>query len=235
MSDLKNVLSKYAAETPREVLRKMAEVHRQQAQDGKIPGPEVTVYTSEGHSFSGLILDFNGQSDSLLLYAPVNPKAASNDVVYLAISRVAAVRVRHSEVVAPVLSDGKVARPPGQQAPSRLEVRRLMREIAGKIKEASRVGLSIDADWDHVPDDGSAMLNLQDLVQALPPIVASTARDSEGRAAWARVSALHFEHRASALLSARKDGKTVVVDADLGRALPGPLEKTLTDQLNAVL
>ena len=228
-------LSKFPARPPLDILQRIAERRRSLPDAEKDTLPRLTLLLNAAGPVTGWLLDVSPKDDAVLLHAPANLNRQADDVAYLPLSRIAAVIVHDSAMAAPLLSFGAVPRAPGGPAPSRLGLKRSYAALEGELHKDPEIALTVQVDWDSVPDGDDALHNLGDLLKAIPAAVRSVARDEEGRTALATLRTLELRHgdKPSPVLS--RDARTITVALDLGRALPPSPENFLSEKLGSVL
>lgn len=220
------VFEKFVARDPQTLLRLLLDVN-----------PLVTLHTCHGHAFTGqlLALEGEGAGASVLLQCAEGNGATSDDVLYLPLAHVAAVRVHDGHRWAVALSDGAVARMPGEAAPTRLELKREVARLAEEFQRESGLGVAFEVDWAAAPEGDDVSLNLRDLVRALIGSVGANTDDTVGRAAVAGLQAVAVVHKPEAALSLEVSGKRLLVEADLRKALPHPLDKAVREKFESAL
>lgn len=216
-----DIVARFVVRPPLEILIRLARHFRTH------PGvrPWIDVGTAEGVVHSGRLVDVDEREGAALLHASENH---GGDVVYLRLDRVTSLKVRGAEELGALLSEGRVARAPGEEAPTRLLVRRTLAGLRA-------AGLAVDAVWEAVPEAAEALLNLRDLAEAVTRAAAAVARDKEGRKALEEYRAICIRHEAGTRLRARPKGRTLLMEADLTRALPEKLAEEAESAMNAAL
>ena len=219
-------LEKFPARSPLVVLQRLVEARvRDRA-------PAVDVFTVDGHCFSGwavkLEAERGGQPENLLLQGMDSSGRPSEDLVYLSVARIAAVRVQAGGTYARVLSFGELGFGAGETGPSRLELKREFQSVSEKLQTELRLTLTLEA--------GDAIhLTVRAIARAMPAAIAPELRDEVGRQAWTKIRALQIGHATGATLGARREGDVLRLTGDLTRALPEPLAAGLNVLLNSLL
>lgn len=224
---MNDILSRFTLRTPGDVLRAIAPLCADPTRRDSVPVMELS--TVGGFTFIGTLLALDEPKDALMLYAPETPGRSAPDVIYLRLTDIVAVVVRNADAIAPILSDGAVARAPGEKAPTRLELRRST-ERSNKDSP-----VEVDADWETLPTGDDATLNARDLLDAVRRAIDRSSRDPTGREAWAGIRRVTLVHAGGAHVGAAHSKTQIHLTADLGRALPRELDSTVEETLNSIL
>ena len=230
-------LNKCAAKDPRALLRECAEYRAKAGDDAKRPLPRVTIFTASGQSFTGAVVHVQREREveTVLLYAPDEGRPESVDLVYLTLDRVVAVKVQDGEWVAPLLTGGEVARVPSEEAPTRLQLKREVREIGQRVAKEHGVASGLDVDWDSLPKGDAPNLNVLDFAKAVEKGVRKVVRDSLGKEAMKGIRKLSVRHQPAARLTCEKERDALVLVLDLEKSLPTPLDQVVEERLSGAL
>jgi hypothetical protein len=222
---------RFVVKEPREILRRLAEYVGELKTEDISSYPWVRIYI-QGHAVSGRVLKLDNASGRQCVLLLCDEE---DSVAYIDIDSVVALQVRADPSLAPVLSYGAVARSPSEKAPSRLELKRELSQLPEKFQSECGLKLKFDFDWQTIPESDEINLNLRDVARALIESVKTSSSDGLGRSTWTKLAGIALHHRPQASLKAQLTQNTLEVNLDLSRALPSPLEKRLTEALNAVL
>jgi hypothetical protein len=217
------LLFRFKARGPAQVLEALAKSGRARSNIDELA--RVTVLTHAG-AIEGCVLDVAQDRPALLL---LRGEHADVRAAYLDMADVIAVEVHDLARLAPALGDGEITRPLDQPPPTRLELKRRVADVAG------RLGIEVIVEWDGMPDDEIAAFNLADLAQALQQGVSSSTEDVAGREAWRAIRCVQLAHQASAQLGASRSNSTIRMTCDLRRKLPVPLDRAVQSALDATL
>jgi len=230
-------LNKCPARDPRVLLRECAEYRARIGDDAKRPLPRVTAYLSSGQSFSGIVVQVLRERDAetVLLHAPDESRPEAVDLVYVALERIVAVKVRDGEEVAPLLTAGEIARVPSEEPPTRLALKREVREIGQRVAKEYGLASGVDVDWDSLPRADASNLNVLDLAKALEKGVRKVVRDGLGKEAMKGARKVFVRHQAAARLTCEKERDALVVVLDLEKALPASLDRVVEERLTGAL
>ena len=230
-------LNKCAAKDPRVLLRECAEYRARAGDDPKRPLPRLTIYTSTGQSFSGMVVQVQRERDleTVLLHVPDEARPEAIDLLYVGLDRVIAVKVQDGEWAAPLLTAGEVARVPSEEPPTRLQLKRDVREIGQRVAKEYGVASGIDVDWDSLPRSDGPNLNVLDLAKSLEKGVRKVVRDSLGKEAMKGVRKVTVRHQPAARLTCEKERDALVVVLDLEKALPSSLDSVVEERLSGAL
>ncbi len=230
MQEKLRVLWKFPARSPRDILRRLADHAEAARTDTKKPSPVVSVFSTDGRAFTGTVLGLDGGRDeSVLLHAPDAHDAGQGHVVYLSMAHVVSVRIHDAEQYAPLLSEGAVARVEGEEAPTRLQLKRDLQSLS------QRLPVAIDADWEALPRTDPAHLNLRDLGSELETAVGVVTHDDLARAAWKKLRGISIRHEQGAQIGAKRHDTSITLTLDLSRALPSDLVELIARQITSVL
>jgi hypothetical protein len=228
-------LNKCQATDPRILLRDCAEYRAKVGDDAKKPLPRVTLFTTTGQSFSGHVVHVRRERDAetVLMHVPDESRPEAVDLVYVAVERVAALRVHDAEWVGPLLTGGEIARVPSEQPPSRLQLKREVREIAQRMTKEYDSGL--DVDWDTLPKSDLPNLNVLDVARGVEAAVRKVLRDKPGREAMKGVRRILVRHQSGARLTCEKDRDGVLLLLDIDKLLPEALDRVVEERLTGAL
>jgi len=228
-------LNKCQARDPRTLLRDCAEYRAKVGDDAKKPLPRVTVFTTTGQSFGGVVVHVLRERDveTVLLHVPDDARPEAVDLVYVTADRVAAVQVHDGEWVAPLLTAGEVARVPSEQPQSRLQLKREVREIAQRMTK--EVDSGIDVDWDTLPKSDITNLNVLDLAKGVEKAVRKVVRDKIGKEEMKGVRRILLRHQPGSRLTCEKEREGVLLQLDLDKSLPDALDRLVEERLTGAL
>jgi len=226
---------KIVPESPGAMLRKLAEL------EITVKGirPYLTLMLQSGPPLTGTLLRRNreqdrGQGNAYSLLVPRSQSTDHGEIAVIAESAILGIVFHNAGDFAPFLSGGEVARPFGQLAPSKLELRRKLTEAG--LKFQNDLGLSIEPDPSAFLDVGDALLNLRDVFESLDRVLSATARDTVGREAMNKIKRVLIVHAPDqAFTVQRAEAGELKLQVDLLRGLPQRLDQTLQDALNSAL
>ena len=168
----------------------------------------------------------HGQNEGVaVLKAATGPRA----LTFLDAARVVAVTVADAAAAAPALTGGARRAPPAADAPTKMELRRLIAQERAPGLDA--LSLALEAELDGLPEDASARLGLVDLARATAEAALRIAKDAQGREALAPFDTLLVAHAEGATLVATRDGAALRIAADCRRAVPDDLAAAVEDAI----
>ncbi|NJK62623.1 MAG: hypothetical protein HC921_08030 [Synechococcaceae cyanobacterium SM2_3_1] len=144
MSPEEVALQQLPAKSIERVLRILLEL-RQKLQSGqKATVPYTSFYLSGGQCLHGWLLDIAEDQGTtwIALHASDDPRHAPISVSYIPLAAVTAVTLHHITSIIPPLSFGAVELPPGQDIPTRMNLR----------QQAADLGQSLGGIWPQPPE-----------------------------------------------------------------------------------
>ena len=183
----------------------------------------ITVYTSDGFTFCGIAIalgEHRGESILSMHLIADSLKGLSDDLVYIHGQRISHIKIHEFRSVAKTLSFGTIARNPGEQAPTKLQLQRDIEEINLRFVKSSGLKLILNLDWDKLPRSDVAFLNLIDLVKALFISLEKLTTDSLGREALQSLTNINIESKRGSPLTMNREKTIMIVQMDLEAAFP---------------
>ena len=202
--------------------------------------PRVEVATTFGIRLEGVVLrvDSTGPGHSgphvVLSHGSPNQRSAVR-VTTLPLAAIVAVTIDNAEWVAPLLTQGSIARTDTEGSPTRLQLRRYLKGELGEAIGKSGFDVPVEVDFDAIPDGPVALLNLRDVCSSIPEVLASISKDSMGMEALKGLSEFKVIHDSGGYLRASQDGGVATISVDLQALLPAAIASVLEDELSRVL
>eukprot|EP00742_Colponemidia_sp_Colp-10_P004153 GILJ01004432.1.p1 GENE.GILJ01004432.1~~GILJ01004432.1.p1 ORF type:complete len:240 (+),score=33.29 GILJ01004432.1:97-816(+) len=157
---------KLSAKAPAAILQRVLELKRAQNADNKSPQPRVTLMLSSGHTVSGWVIDISENDPRNNSYAHIALSTDDLDVVYLPVGTISGLIVHAMHNFAHNFAFGKQIRPPRAPVPTRLELKKKMKNSATLASSAFNLpkSFTFDATWDSIAADNSEALYCLDTV-----------------------------------------------------------------------
>ncbi|MBM4318144.1 MAG: hypothetical protein FJ116_11790 [Deltaproteobacteria bacterium] len=235
---IEKLLSKLPAKNPRLVLRDLSEKVLTRGEFKLELCPLVTLYSRHGHLHHGRLVgrtsDKDGYESFILAGYLVNTPLPS-EVIYVDGESIVAVNVHSFESEVSQLTSGTISHRPNEEAPSRLALKRFTESLNENKKKQGKIFPSIMVDWNSLPENSAAYLNLKDLVEVLVQTLNKIAVDKLGKSALASIEVIEISHEANLPITVKKVQGGLALDLDFTHSLHSSLGEKLEASINTVL
>ena len=194
----------------------------------------LTLTFSSGQTVTGVPIRSESQRGAYILL--MRSSLNADDIFFVRLDDLTAVQVHGYQNVAPLLTDGAVARSPNEVSPTRLELKRSVQDLSEKIHKETGSSLNLDVEWEKLPaSEHDVHLNLRDLTASVRTQLAKVAADELGKRALSEIRVFRISHHDSENPEIKRDGSIIDFRINLARALPARLDNELNDKINGVL
>lgn len=146
--------------------------------------PLTTLHLKNGKDITGWFLGMEyDRNEQCLLFQICSSdyRSYTYDIAYLYPASIEAMTVHNAAEVAHLISFGKVAVPPGTPAPTKLELKHKARDLAEAISEALGVDVSLEVDWNVMPDYDEVFIALSTLMNDCAGVIMELASEEFAR------------------------------------------------------
>ncbi|MCE1246785.1 MAG: hypothetical protein LWY06_09085 [Firmicutes bacterium] len=199
------------------ILDELAGLRRRFNSGEDVVVPLVTLILKSGREITGWFISYESdRNETCLLFQlySIEGRMPTYDILYISPASIEGLIVHNAVDVVHHLSFGKISRPPGLPAPSRLDLKRKAREFSEKLSEALGVQVEFEIDWQAMPDYDEVFCALADFLNLCSGVMAELADEEFSREIVAKVLKKIIFRDAPAA-SAKREADTIILSSPL--------------------
>lgn len=212
MSDIQKALRQLPAHNLHDVIMEIWKVSMSAQEDEEQAVPHLQIHLTSGHCISGILIDYyrEKKEDRTLLL-----QTAGHDISYIPFKHVTAVSIAGASAHIHHLSFGKFWYPPGAPAPTRLEVKRKMKEYQEKFQKCVSEEIIWKVMGKNIPDSGEALrVLLKGIHEAFTGLKRIVSDDAGKKIFTSKVKQVLFRHGELKGIEYKENDLTVTFNLD---------------------